>query len=516
MSVFSLPSPFMSKPKRHFLPNLRRLLALLALAGITLAFLGLWDGHLLTGIQLLPALLAANLLVVGILLLLTLLFGRVYCSVICPLGIMQDALARLGRCGKKNKLRYRYAPARNALRYTVLALFIASMAAGIGSVVALLAPYSAYGRIVSNLLAPLRDWGNNALAWVAEQTESYAFAETEVWIRSLPTFLIAAATFLLLALLAWRYGRAYCNTLCPVGTLLGLLSRFSLFGIRIDRQKCISCGLCARQCKAACINPKEHAVDASRCVACMNCLSACSKGAIRYGLRPRGKAAPAADSGQTEPRATEPADPARRHFLLGAGALLATTATHKHERKGDGGLADIADKVCPARDTRILPPGARSHRHFERHCTGCQLCVSACPNGVLRPSAGLLSLMQPECSYERGYCRPECTRCSQVCPAGAIERIDPAEKSSLQVGHAVWRRDYCVVLTDGVRCGNCARHCPVGAITMVPADPAAPDGAAIPVIDEERCIGCGACEHLCPARPHSAICVEGHEQHRSI
>lgn len=124
--------------------------------------------------------------------------------------------------------------------------------------------------------------------------------------------------------------------------------------------------------------------------------------------------------------------------------------------------------------------------------------------------------MQPEMSYERGYCRPECTKCSEVCPAGAIRPITREEKTGIQIGHAVWVKANCVVLTDGVSCGNCARHCPSGAIQMVPSDPNDENSLKIPVVNTERCIGCGACENLCPARPFSAIYVEGHERHRNI
>ena len=186
------------------------------------------------------------------------------------------------------------------------------------------------------------------------------------------------------------------------------------------------------------------------------------------------------------------------------------------EKKVDGGLAVIEDKKIPERKTPIVPPGAVSLRNMATHCTGCQLCVSACPNGVLRPSSRLDTLMQPEVSYERGYCRPECTRCSSVCPSGAILKISRADKSSTQIGHAVWVRENCIVLTDGVECGNCARHCPAGAILMIPSDPDNEKSPRIPMVNTERCIGCGACENLCPARPFSAIYVEGHERHRTI
>lgn len=115
----------------------------------------------------------------------------------------------------------------------------------------------------------------------------------------------------------------------------------------------------------------------------------------------------------------------------------------------DGGLALIEDKKVPDRAVPITPPGSLAARNLTAHCTGCQLCVAACPNQVLRPSGKLMTLMQPEMSYERGYCRPECTKCSEVCPTGAIRPITAAEKSATQIGHAVWIADNCVVNTDG-------------------------------------------------------------------
>lgn len=495
------------------LRKIRIILALVFFLGVTALFLDFtgtvhaWLGWM-AKVQFLPAVLSLNLAVVVALVLLTLIFGRVYCSVICPLGVFQDIAAWFGGLRKGGKYRFSYSPALNWMRYGVFVLFIAALLAGIGSLVALLAPYSAWGRIVSSLFAPVYQLGNNLLAHWAERAQSYAFYEKDVWIRSGITLGIAAATFVILIVLAWRNGRTYCNTVCPVGTVLGALSRFSLFGITIDKSKCNACGLCSRRCKASCIDGKNHRVDYSRCVSCMDCIDTCRHGAISYTRRSR----KVVDGAIKD----EGVDKGRRRFLVSGAMVASAAALHAKEKTVDGGLAVITDKKAPQRRTRIVPPGAMSIKNLSQHCTGCQLCVSVCPNDVLRPSAGLTTIMQPESSYELGYCRPECTRCSQVCPAGAIRPITPEEKTAISIGHAVWVRDNCIPITDGVECGNCARHCPVGAILMVSSDPSNPDAPKIPAVNTERCIGCGACENLCPSRPFSAIYVEGRERHASV
>ncbi len=498
------------------LRKIRIVLAAICFIGVTLLFLDFtgtihtWLGWM-ARIQFLPALLAVNAGVVVTLLVLTLLLGRIYCSVICPLGVMQDIIARLGKMAKKN--RYRYSPAIKWLRYGVLALFIVCLVAGIGSVVALLAPYSSYGRMAQTLLSPIWRYGNNLLADYAAAHDSYAFYETEIWIRGIGTLAVAAASFVIIAILAWRNGRTYCNTICPVGTLLGLVAKHAILKPAIDTSKCNGCGLCARNCKAACIDSKTHSIDYSRCVDCMDCLDKCRQKAITYRYVKR-EEAPA--TSEAHGAKEEKVDTSRRTFLASSALLAATVAVKAQEKTVDGGLAAITDKKAPHRNTPIVPPGAISLKHLRQHCTGCQLCVSACPNNVLRPSTDLISYMQPESSYERGYCRPECTKCSEVCPAGAIKRIDRAEKSSIQIGHAVLVKENCVPLTDGVSCGNCARHCPAEAIIMVPIKPDDPDSLKVPTVNEEKCIGCGACENLCPARPFSAIYVEGHRVHKNI
>ena len=487
------------------LRKIRTILAAVVFVLITLLFLDFtgslhcWLGWL-AKIQFLPAVMALNVVVIVALVALTLVFGRIYCSIICPLGILQDVLARLRR--KKNK--YSYSQEVKWLRYPVLVIFVIALVAGVGSLFQLLAPYSAYGRIATMIFQPLWMMANNVLGTIAERADSYAFYTVDVWMKSMPVFIIALVTLVVLFILAWRGGRTYCNTICPVGTVLSFFARFSLLKIQFDADKCKNCSMCSKNCKAACIDYKTKTVDASRCVVCGNCIDKCKFGALRY------------DYAKLHAKANAPVDGSKRSFLL-ASALVTTAAlAQKKEKLMDGGIAELEDKVAPERQTPLSPPGSLSFQHFAQHCTGCQLCVSECPNDVLLPSTDLMHLMLPTMSYERGYCRPECTRCSSICPAGAIKPIDKDEKTTIQIGHAVWIKKNCVVLTDEVECGNCARHCPSGAIEMVPMDENDEESPMIPAINEAACIGCGACEYVCPSRPFSAIYVEGHEVHKNI
>ncbi|MBR1425856.1 MAG: 4Fe-4S binding protein [Paludibacteraceae bacterium] len=490
----------------HPLRIVRIVLATCLFAAVTLLFLGAgWHLSLWLGwaarIQFLPALMALDFAVLAGLILLTLVFGRLYCSVICPLGVMQDIFGFFGKRARKN--RYSHSPEKKWLRYGVLALFILCLVLGFAPVTTLLAPYSAYGRIVNSLFRPLYDLLGNALAAVESNYDSYLFGQTELWMRSVTTFVLALLTLGLLGLLAWRNGRTYCNTICPVGTILSFFARFSLLRVQLDKTKCKNCSLCEKNCKASAIDYKAGTVDYSRCVACGDCLGQCRHDALHYRLvRPAAQASDAAAP-----------DLNRRAMLTGTALALGTAAMAQTRLKVDGGMAVIEDKQTPHRQTPVTPPGSVSARHMQRHCTACQLCVSACPNNVLRPSTDPLHLMQPVMSFERGFCRPECTRCSLVCPTGAIRPVSREDKTAIHVGHAVWIAANCLPVANGDSCGACARHCPAWAIHMV--DYTTPDGrqVRVPAVNAERCIGCGKCENLCPARPFSAIYVEGHTTH---
>ena len=549
------------------LRKIRITLAAICFVAVTLLFLDftgtlhLWFGWL-AKIQFLPAVLALNFVVIAILLVLTLLFGRIYCSVICPLGIFQDCVSNLSSRRKGKKARFSYSKEIKWLRYGVLVLFVIALVAGLNALVALLAPYSAYGRMVQSLLAPVWQWGNNLLAWIAERQDSYAFVTKDVWLKSLPTLIVAAVTFVVVVVLAWRNGRTYCNTICPVGTTLSFFSRFAMFRPVIDKSKCKSCHACERKCKAACIDVDNHKIDYSRCVDCFDCIDSCRLGALKYRFawgRGVGSGSTGAKTPQNAPvgskmtsdeskngqnrssaaptpvaepvvrqgsPTTEATDKGRRAFLVGGaavigGSLLSSIPMRAEEeeikdKKRDGGFAEVLPKKAPNRKTPITPFGSESVEKFYKHCTACQLCVTVCPNNVLRPSSRLEHLMQPEMSFEKGYCRPECVKCSEVCPAGAILKITPEEKTEWKVGTAGVDYDLCVVNRDGVSCGNCAHHCPVGAIRMVRKNPDDEKSPRIPSVNEEKCIGCGACENLCPSRPISAITVNGYSVHHNV
>lgn len=494
------------------LRKIRIALAAVFFVGITLLFVGIghdWWGWM-AKLQFLPSALALNLVVVAIILLANFLFGRVYCSTICPMGVFQDIVIWLRRTiGKwqrdrgvrklqkmkeqgikpgpeaKNLIKqfaYEYVPEHSWARYGFLVLSLVSLFASGQMLIALVAPYSAYGRVVRSL--------------VGVATGSVA----------LPLLITGLVTLVFIGCCAWFWGREYCNTICPVGTTLSLVSRFALFRPVIDTTKCTQCGRCERGCKSSCIDYKNGKIDYSRCVACFDCIERCTEKRLKYRFVGFGKGSAKAnpDAGK------DGADTGRRAFV--ATTALVGTALAAKAQHAQGGLADVVPKEAPMRGTRLVPPGAESVKSFYDHCTACQLCVSACPNGVLRPSTDFEHFLQPQMGYENGYCRPECHACSDICPAGAIRPLKPGQKQTIAIGLAHVNLELCLAANGTASCGNCAHHCPSGAIRMVDFEGSP---FKIPTVSEAQCIGCGACEFLCPSRPVSAITVRGNSTHHT-
>ena len=456
--------------------------------------------------QFIPALLSISITTVTLILLVTLFFGRIYCSTICPLGVAQDGVNALRNSrSKAAATRFAFRKADNILRYSILAITAIGIAIGAGALVALLDPYSIFGRIIYDGLRPVVQAINNSLALTVGDT----FGRETISISWLSS-LIALTTMLAIGAVAWLWGRRYCNSFCPVGTLLGEVSRVALMKVKIDTSKCDSCGLCARKCKSECIDPATHTIDPTRCIVCFDCIDNCAQKAISFS--PIEIARSNTQNKHAEPieptRKSDSADMSRGKFLSSV-AIAATLplsqkvlAQGPYNGKGKGGPRPVA------------PPGAGSLSNLHAKCTACHLCVSKCPTHVLQPAVteyGLQGVMQPVMRYDKGYCLYDCTLCGEVCPTGAINLLDSEEKKMTFIGHAVFHRERCIVSVDGVECGNCAEHCPAEAIKMVKSPI---DRRTYPEIEKALCIGCGRCEYLCPAKPKKAIEVKGYKTHK--
>lgn len=448
--------------------------SLTVLTGITAAVAAGYDTWL-SRMQIVPALMACTGVWLALWAAVTALAGRVYCSSVCPLGTLQDLFIAVSRRRRRG---FFYRTPRAALRWCVTGAAAVAAALGLSVVVSALDPYSAYTRIVTCLALP-------AVKAVAV---------------SLTAAATAGATLAAVAWISLTRGREICNTVCPVGTLLGALARYSLYHVDIDTDKCTGCGLCVSKCKAGCIHPSDHTVDLSRCVVCLDCLTDCPNSAITFRKGRHQLKMPMMEAlGGARPTACSRPDNGirpvnRREFLA---AVLA----------GGVSMASGASTRAPRPLNPAVPPGVKSREDYEARCTACGACVAACPTGVLRPSdheLGWRHAMQPVMDFDRGACRYDCTRCTEVCPTGALAPLTPGEKHRFVIGKARLVAELCLMYASGEACGLCARRCPAGAIAITTAE----NGRRVPAVDFDRCIGCGECQWVCPARPRAFV-IEG-------
>ncbi len=405
-----------------------------------------------------------GLLVIAGTVILTLLFGRVFCSMACPFGVLQDGI-RSVLCKKSSVV-----PNLKALRYGILFLALALLVGGWALGFRFFDPFSRFGTIVSSILALLTGFV------VSNEETAYA---------SLGGF----ATLALIVILVMFKRRLFCVSLCPVGTMLGVFSRYGLFKIRF-RDYCTGCGRCQRECPTGCIDAVSRSVDNERCVLCLDCLSLCASNGIRYSQTMFGKRLPTV---------TSTLDSSKREFLVkGTVALFGVVAAGY-------GLRGYANYAADA-DGGILPPGAGDSVRFDRRCTSCHLCVSACPTRIIHPTwfgFGAVRL-----NYNRGRCEYSCNRCSEICPTGALARLTLEDKQWLRIGEAVLDVPRCRIAATGQPCALCTRACPMGAIFQL-------DSENLPEVNPYHCIGCGACQAVCPMSP-KAIIVKAIESQQAI
>ncbi|MDO5571304.1 MAG: 4Fe-4S dicluster domain-containing protein [Bacteroidales bacterium] len=495
---------------------MRVTIATFMIALITLYFIDFLDLmpeelKYLPRIQWVPALLMVTP-VVSVLLLLSLLFGRVFCSAICPLGIFQDILIRVSSLFyKRRKHKYTYQKPKSWIRYTVLFLTLASFMSGTSALVVWLDPYSNFGRIISNIVRPAVIYVNNFIAAAFIRSGNYNTPLYSVEITGLTWFssICALAVVAVLIAFTFKHGRMYCNVVCPVGTFLGMLSKVSLFRVKLDDIKCTSCGLCGMSCKSECIDSENKKIDETRCVSCFNCLKVCKKGGIGYKfILPSSVKTlkPAFFSKKEIEKKTkkDAVDQTRRDLIITTGVVGGAMIAEK--------LSAKAIENDPAAHRKpIMPPGAQDRESFNKSCTACHLCITKCPSKVLTPAFteyGLEGVFEPTVKYKNGFCNYNCDICASVCPTGALRPLPIEEKRLTKIGVAHLRLDLCIVTNDHHDCGACSEHCPTQAVKMVPFE----NGLTRPQLDPDLCIGCGGCEFICPVRPFQAIYIEGVER----
>jgi len=434
-----------------------------------------------------------------IILLLTLITGRTYCSFLCPLGIGQDLSSRIGGRIKKKFRRYGYKKPFTILRYSFLAVtLVVTMVWGI-YMITLLDPYSIFARFMTYFAKPVVIIINNYAAALIGKFDIYTLSNIPVRGFPLIVYSIPAAFFLLIGGLSLTKGRLYCNMICPVGTFLGLISKISFFRIKFNETACTRCGRCAIRCKSSCIDFLKADVDISRCVECFNCIHTCQDKAISYGI-------------VNIKRKVHETDESKRRIIAGSLLLLF----------GMSRVSNAQDKVAPKpkkdstvkenRTYPVCPPGGVSIADFNKDCIACSLCINVCPNSVLQPAYkqyGIAGIMQPVMDYHKSFCTYNCTKCTEICPTNALHPLVLEAKKLTQLGKAKFIKDNCIVKTEKTACGACSEACPTKACHMIAYE----GNLVIPEVTEDICIGCGHCEFACPASPYKAIFVDGNPVH---
>jgi len=450
-------------------------------------------GTLISARVFIPVLLPAVLILA-----LTFILGRFFCSHLCPMGTTIDIADQVFHPGKKGGPdTYRpLHPSLNILKYLVLFFILGAALLGV-SLVFLGSPLSLitrfYGLVIFPVAALIMDMGLFVLRGIADFFGVSIFAYTSI---DNPRYALQFSLVLIFVFVlgcAYLSPRFWCRYLCPAGALFALASFKPLLRRRVD-ESCTRCGLCVQKCPMGAISPDPRKTDFSECIVCLRCAHICPERAITFTCPVGGG-----------DRAVNPFSGQRRKVLgaglFGAGTALVSLTGLQQLHTGDS----LGQIIPPA---LIRPPGAVPEPDFLARCVRCGECMKACPTNTLQPIglvSGFTAFASPVITPQRGPCEPLCTVCGQVCPTGAVRPLSEAEKIWAKVGTAYVIRHKCLAWEFDQECLVCDEVCPFDAVKL---QRVAGIEVAVPFVDESRCNGCGFCEYYCPVLGDRAIIVE--------
>jgi polyferredoxin/ferredoxin len=451
-------------------------------------------------------------------LLVTLFLGRVFCGFVCPFGTVHHLTGAI-RPALKGRRRFTANERRPSQKVKYFILISGLLAAMLGlNWLGLLDPIAFFFRGAALAVVPavgdaLREVFHsmaqsdvkilNLLSYGAEVLVAPVFGYEA---KAYQTAWLIGILFLVVLFLNRIRPRFWCRTLCPLGALLGLCSRFAVLRLVKFPERCTDCQRCQQECQGAASPVPGDAWESSECLLCLNCFGNCPEDALSFRLAFR-----------WPPKANRPPDMGRRALL---GGLLAGVSLPFLGRL-DGQIHKTADPRL------IRPPGSVSEEDFLTLCQRCGLCMKVCPTNVINPAlaeAGMAGFWTPRLIMTQGYCEYTCTLCSGVCPTGAIRKISAQEKiqKPIKIGSAYVDRGRCLPWSGNAPCIVCEEHCPTSpkAIYLKEAVVAAPDGKSLkvqlPYVDLRRCVGCGICENKCPVRGRAAIRTIAAGESRSL
>ncbi len=463
---------------------LRKILAIFFFIIYLFIFLEVINLFFMAKLQFIPSILSLikNLSLISFIfifsiLLINIIFGRIYCSILCPFGFFQELFLI--------KSKFSFKKDNFILLTFIIILFLISLFY-FNVFIGFLDPYSIFGKFVTIIIKPIiieiLNFFHNFLPFIPH------FSTYNI---SLPIIIVTGLIFLFLFLFSIKFGKTFCNFLCPVGIIFRPFSKYSLLNLKIDEKKCIKCNLCTNNCPALCIDLKNTKLDYSRCFLCLECFK-CPTNAINFSM-------------------SEENIISKRLFISSGKKFIISFIGLFLIRNKLFSL--IKEKNISFERILATPPGSISLKHLKEKCTSCLLCVSNCPTRVIRPSFlehGIDGIFMPVMDYPSSYCLYECTKCGEVCPTKAIKHFTFEEKKQIQIGRAKLIKEKCIVYKNKTDCGACSEVCPTKAVFMVNYE----NNLLAPEMEQKYCVGCGSCENACPAKPEKAIYVEGNIVHK--